>query len=92
MKDLADIRKEIDRLDDRISRLFAERMELSLEAAKYKEANNLPILDTSRELGILARVTENLDEGMAVYVKALFTAMFEASRSYQSRFWSRGEK
>ena len=40
--DLKDLRTEIDRIDDKLVRLFAERMGISARIAEYKKAHNLP--------------------------------------------------
>ena len=39
MKDLLEIREEIDAIDDQIVKLYEERMELAKEVAEYKILN-----------------------------------------------------
>ena len=53
--DLNEIRKEIDEIDAGIVDLYEKRMNLCKNVAKYKIENNIPILDSSRELVILEK-------------------------------------
>ena len=52
--DLNDYRKEIDRIDDQLIALFAQRMETAEKIAEYKKANGLRVLDARRHRGIFA--------------------------------------
>lgn len=47
--ELADIRAEIDRLDDELVALLCRRMDCSLQVAAYKAAHHLPVLKEERE-------------------------------------------
>lgn len=49
MREISELRKQIDILDDKIVDLFNERAKLALEIKKLKLANNMPILDKARE-------------------------------------------
>lgn len=49
MRDLDEIRKDINAVDDQILALFEQRMDLSCEVAAYKRANHLPVYDAARE-------------------------------------------
>lgn len=80
---LEDIRDKIDDIDDRLKELIDQRMQLVTDVAKYKKANNLPILNAQRELDIINRVTEGQSELQAQYTSQIFTTMFDVSRSYQ---------
>ena len=80
-----DLWQEIDRVDNQISKLFAERMALVLDIAKFKEQNNLPVLNATREREILERVTAKQNDEIAEYLRVLFTTIFDVSRSYQSK-------
>ena len=46
--DLNDYRKEIDRIDDQLIALFAQRMETAEKIAEYKKANGLRVLEIGR--------------------------------------------
>jgi len=81
--DLAECRKKIDEIDDKLLPLFIERMNIASEVARYKEAHNIATLNNSREQEILNRVAAGAGEEFAGYTKLLFTTLFELSRSYQ---------
>ena len=49
MKDLQDIRKDIDRIDDQIVELYEERMKLTSEVAEYKINTGKQVFDKERE-------------------------------------------
>lgn len=82
--DLNDIRKEIDAIDDRLVRLFTQRMALSAQVAAYKKEHQLPIFVPAREQEKLADVAEKAGPDIAGYTQELYAAIFELSRSYQS--------
>lgn len=82
--DLTEIRAKIDSVDEQLVKLFAERMALSAEVAKYKAENNVPILNKKREREIISQVTSSVPENMAMYAKILYNTIFDVSRSYQS--------
>ena len=83
--DLTEIRKDIDKIDDELVRLFCARMNLSAQVADYKKANNMPILVPARERAILQNVAEKAGPEMADYTRVLYSMLFELSRSYQSK-------
>ena len=83
--DLSEIRKDIDKIDEELVRLFCDRMELSANVADYKKANNLPIFVPGRERAILQNVAEMAGPEMENYTRVLYSMLFELSRSYQSK-------
>ena len=52
MRDLAELRLEIDRIDRQMVELFEQRMAVSEEVAQYKVATGKRILDREREIYI----------------------------------------
>ena len=87
--ELTDIRREIDAIDDELVRLFAKRMDCTAEVARTKQLTAMPIRDHARERAILNRLTAQSGEEYAPYVKALYTHIFDLSRSRQSELWGR---
>jgi chorismate mutase/prephenate dehydratase len=83
-----DLWREIDMIDSQITGLFEKRMALVADIVKFKEENNLPVLNAAREEAILARVTAGQSEEMAEYTKVLFDVLFAVSRSYQVKSYS----
>ena len=49
MTKLEQARKKINEIDEKMAKLFEERMEASKEVALYKKENALPIVDKMRE-------------------------------------------
>ena len=48
MKDLLDIRKDIDKIDEQIVKLYEERMKLTSDVAEYKINTGKQIFDKER--------------------------------------------
>ena len=84
MKDLTEIRKEIDEIDRKLLELFEYRMKLSLNVAEYKKKEDLPVYDPEREkeklkkLRDMVKIHENADA-----VSDLFTQIMLLSRRAQ---------
>lgn len=83
------IRADIDDIDSKLTALFRERMEKSLEVAKYKQEKNLPVLSDTREKEILHKVSEEIGEPFDGYARLLYNTIFDASKSYQNNYLAR---
>jgi len=83
--DLQDYRKQIDRVDEEILRLFTERMKICAKIAEYKMQNNLPVFDPARERAKLSDIYERAEEEMRTYTNVLFSLLFELSRLHQKK-------
>lgn len=82
---LSTYRDELNQIDDKLVKLFEERMEVAGKIAEYKKANGLPVLDMKREREKLMDVQAKCNEKFASYAGSLYSLMFELSRSYQER-------
>ena len=82
--ELNEIRQDIDRIDDQLVRLFAERMDCAQRVAEAKRQTGKPIRDHARERSIVNRLTSAAGEAYAPYVRALYAHIFDLSRNYQS--------
>ena len=84
MRDLKDIRSDINEIDEEIRRLFVKRMDAAKEIAEYKAAHGLPILDPEREREVIESNATKLesDELRPYYVSFLQGSM-AVSRNYQ---------
>lgn len=86
MRDLAEIREEIDGIDEQIVSLYEKRMELTSRVAEYKIQTGKPVFDKEREksklesLGKLASSEENKDG-----IQELFDQIMAMSRKKQYR-------
>jgi len=84
MKDLTEIREEIDDIDSRIIRLYEKRMELTTGVAEYKISTGKQVLDKERELEKLKRAEELVvDEKNRYGVRELFEQIMAMSRKRQ---------
>ena len=82
--ELQDIRRNIDAIDDELVQLFARRMDCAREVAAAKRETGRAIRDRAREREIVNRLTAKAGDTYAPYVKALYSHIFDLSRSYQS--------
>ena len=83
--EIQEIRSQIDEIDKQIVNLVVKRMKMALQAAEYKQAHQLPLLDRKREREILVQTAELAGEEYAGYAKVLFSTLFDLSKSYQNR-------
>ena len=83
--DLQDYRRELDRLDGEITRLFAERMAVSASVADYKRAHGMKVLDVNREVAMFGRIEASMPPELAGYGTALYAAILALSRARQDR-------
>ena len=83
--DIKELRGEIDKIDDELVKLFAQRMDVAARIADYKKENGLPILVPAREREKLADVAQKAGPEMANYTRVLYSMLFELSRSYQGK-------
>lgn len=86
MKELAQIRAELDQVDRDVVKLFEKRMNLARQVAEYKMAHGLPVLDRTREEAVLAsRVGMLEDPHWADSLRELYEKIMELSRREQER-------
>lgn len=84
MKNLDEIRAQINEVDAQLLRLFERRMDLGKEVAAYKIHNGLPVYDAQREKQLLARVAENTQNKQYVpWSQKLFCELMDYSKQLQ---------
>ena len=84
MKDLQEIRKDIDVIDKKIVDLYKERMQLTSEVASYKIATGKQVLDRERELSKLKTLETLADSDFTKHgVRELFEQIMSTSRKKQ---------
>ncbi len=59
MRDLSEIRADIDAIDDELITLFKRRMDCAKEVGYYKKERGIPVLNQQRENEILAERAAN---------------------------------
>ncbi len=84
MRNIEELRKDINEINTQMLDLFIKRMQVSKEVAIYKQANNLPILDRKREEDILQNVVDKTPDDLKSHALEYFKKLMELSREYQS--------
>ncbi|MDD6254629.1 MAG: chorismate mutase [Eubacteriales bacterium] len=90
-KNLYEIREELDKTDAGILELFTQRMKLSGDVARYKEAHDMPTLRPQREKEIIDNIRANADPEISDYAADLFIEIMRLSRKYQESLRSGGK-
>ena len=83
--ELTDYRAELDKIDSQLLKLFAERMDIAGDIARWKQENHMPVLDLRREKEKLRKLEEQSPEELKEYTASLFSLIMELSRSRQNR-------
>lgn len=85
MRELTEVRQDLDQVDRELVTLFEKRMALCREVGRYKQAHQLPVLDAEREARVLeSRSRMARDPAMAGAVRALFETLMALSRAEQA--------
>ena len=82
MRDLNDIRIDINKVDEELKKLFLKRMEYVEQVRQYKVATNTPVKNKSREADILKSKLEGVSDFVAE-TREFFKSMIEISCNYQ---------
>jgi chorismate mutase/prephenate dehydratase len=86
MKDIKELREEIDIIDSKLVELFEQRMEAALKVAQFKKANNIKILNTNREHEVISRGQKQLcNKSLEESLEKFFNCVMEISRELQSK-------
>ena len=86
MAELEKARKEIERIDREMARLFEERMRASEEVAAYKKEKGLPVEDRAREELLIAANAAYIQNGTyKPYYIAFERGVMKISKDYQHR-------
>ena len=81
---LEELRKQIDKIDAEMMILFKKRMSVSKAIGDYKKANNVPILDASREFEMMFKKKKELnDEVLWPYYESFIKDLMSLSKVYQ---------
>ncbi len=84
MRDLSEIRKEIDEIDTQLVELYRKRMGLTDQVAEYKITTGKPVLDRAREESKLDALSALVDTDFSKNgVRELFEQIMSISRKKQ---------
>lgn len=85
-KEIDQLRKDIDAIDDELLELIRKRCELSVEIGRVKAENGLSSFDPSREEAIVGRLVSRAGPALTrPMIEAVFSRIFSLSRSLQER-------
>lgn len=89
IRDLAEIRKEINEIDQQLSQLFDRRMQITNDVAAYKVANGIPVFDRIREEQVIEKVVAqfpNRGEDFHKALRILYQTMMDLSKENQAKW------
>ena len=89
--DLSDIRAQLDEIDDKITELYVKRMALCDAVAESKRNSGKKVYDNTRELSIIARITEGRQKRDAEALTQLYSEIFRISRRRQHAILSQNK-
>lgn len=84
VRPLTEIRQDIDRIDETLSSLYADRLALADEVAEAKRVSTRAVNDPGREEAILAAVSAGVAPQYACAVREFYKSIFALSRARQS--------
>lgn len=80
---LNEYRKELDRIDDAMLRLFSDRMDVIERIGRYKRENHLAPQDSDREREMLERLCAVVPDDRKDAVRALYRSILAISKARQ---------
>ena len=89
MDQLGEARKAINEIDEKMARLFEERMQAAKIVASYKKEHGLPIYDAAREQAVIERNKAFIKDGeISAYYPRFIGDVMAVSKQYQERIIS----
>lgn len=82
--DISELRQNIDMIDQRIVRLFRERMNCAAEIADYKREHGLAVYDPEREAVLFEKIKKQAGDELGDYALSLYKTVTALSRDYQN--------
>jgi chorismate mutase len=91
---LAELREQIDKLDDKVVNIFEQRMKIVEEIGRYKKEQNLTILQTRRWDDILKkRISLGTRKGLSEeFILKVFQAIHQESINHQTIIMNKEQK
>ncbi len=83
MKELSELRQDIDRIDRQLFELFSERVDVAREIGEYKRERGLRVYDPARERQKVADAGSRVPEELRTYAQVLMELLMEAARSQE---------
>ncbi len=95
MRELKEVRQDINQVDAQLSQLFDQRMQLAKEVAIYKQAHEMPIFDRAREEQVLeTRLKDfpNRDADFLEATRVFYQTLMDLSKKAQLKWIDRPSK
>jgi len=84
MRDLSEMRQEIDNIDEQIRLLFIRRMSIVYEIADYKMSQDMTVYDSSREKQVIEKNISKIEDPLfQEYYHEVLNAIMKVSKDYQ---------
>lgn len=83
MKNLENLRAEVDSIDEELNKLFIKRLEVVKHILEEKKIDKMDILDKNREDKIFEKLKKETPEEYFKYSKDLFQNILKISKKYQ---------
>ena len=83
MKNLENLRAEVDSIDEELNKLFIKRLEVVSNIREEKKLNKMDILDKNREDKIFVKLKNETPEEYFKYSKDLFQNILRISKEFQ---------
>ena len=87
LNDLDGLRSQIDAIDDNIVKLLLERFAVVENVAEYKKARCLEIFQQAREVEVLKKISDKINQtgnqNYKEYILKIYGAILETSKSLQ---------
>ncbi|MBR9706502.1 bifunctional chorismate mutase/prephenate dehydrogenase [Candidatus Pacearchaeota archaeon] len=78
--ELSNLRKKIDNIDEGLLNLLDKRIKAVRSIGNFKEKNNLPIIDNSRETNVLNKTDKTVNP---IAIRSIFKKIIKESRNIQ---------
>lgn len=83
---IEELRAKIDEIDDKIAKLFNDRMNVAKAIGEEKAKSGTSVTDYSREKKIINRVAKQVDGDKISYAKQVYDVLFDVSKAYQTHY------
>lgn len=85
MKEIEDLRKEIDLIDREMASMFSKRMDLVKEIGNLKKKNNIKIRDLEREKQVISVNSMYVKDGYQSYYHKLIRTIMTLGKKIQEK-------
>lgn len=77
------LRKNIDKIDNKIIQLLSQRLDNAQEIGKIKKKNNQPVINKKRESEIYNKIPKTIKNKKRLFIKNIYREIISNSRNMQ---------